>query len=219
MVKIKPVAREESLSSKVYRQLKLALMSGAYRPGEKITIRAIAEAAGVSFTPAREAVARLIFEGALENAGPKTVIVPILDRPALLEVTAIRKSLECMVTDVGAPAITQAQIRKLWQIQERLERAMDASNFTEVLRQNEEFHFLVYRQSNYANAVQMIESCWVRVGPSLNLLYPEFSISREGVSNHNKLLKDLESGRASRVSEHIRADIEAGFASLSALID
>lgn len=219
MLNIKPVAREESLSSKVYRQLRLALVSGAYRPGEKITIRAIAEAADVSFTPAREAVGRLIIEGALENAGPKTVIVPILDRAALEEVTAIRKSLECMVTDVGAPTISRAQIRKLRQIQDRLERAMDASNFREVLRQNEEFHFLIYRQSNYHHAVQMIESCWVRVGPSLNLLYPAFSISKEGVGNHNELLRDLEQGRPDHASEHIRADIEAGYDRLSSLVD
>lgn len=215
---IKPVVRNESLSARVYGQLRLALMSGEYKPGEKVTIRAIADAAQVSFTPAREAVGRLIVEGALENEGPKTVVVPVLNRHALEEVTAIRKSLEVTVTNVGAPKLGARQIAQLHKIQDRLEQSMGRGNFREVLKHNEEFHFLIYRRSGYLHAVQMIESCWVRIGPSLNLLYPEFSISRAGVSNHNALLAALEAGRPEDASGWIKSDIEAGFERLSELI-
>ncbi len=216
---IRPVARQESLSTKVYQEFRRALMTGAYEPGEKVTIRAIAEAAKVSYSPAREAVSRLILEGALENAGPKTVIVPNLSIQSLDEITAIRKALECMATDIGAPAITSQELEKLARIQERLEQAMDAQRYQEVLKHNEEFHFLIYRKCGYPHAIQMIEACWVRVGPSLNLLYPEFSISKEGVNNHHAILDALGRGKPEQASRHINADIEAGYASLSALLN
>lgn len=193
-------------------------MTGVYKPGEKVTIRAIADAAQVSFTPAREAVGRLIIEGALEYEGPKTVVVPVLNRHALEEVTAIRKRLEPLVTDLGAQRLSKPQVSQLHRIQNRLEKSMNRGNFREVLRQNEEFHFLIYRCSGFMYAVQMIESCWMRIGPSLNLLYPEFSISRAGISNHNALLAALEAEKPFEASNWITSDIEAGYARLSELI-
>lgn len=215
MTDIQPIEREKTLNEIVYDQLKRALARGSYEPGEKITMRSIAEAAAVSFTPAREAMGRLISEGALEYAGPKTVVVPVLDKHALDEITRIRKALESMVTREGAQHITQPELRTLRKIQDALERAMSKGNYREVLNRNEEFHYLIYRKSGFNRAVQMIESCWTRIGPSLNLLYPEFSIKQEGVHNHRRIIEDLEQGKHQNIPAHIERDIEAGYALLS----
>ncbi|MCG8436155.1 MAG: GntR family transcriptional regulator, partial [Gammaproteobacteria bacterium] len=59
MAKLVPVQRGKTLGEYVYGQLKGALMSGTFQPGQKLSARSVADAVGVSFTPAREALSRL----------------------------------------------------------------------------------------------------------------------------------------------------------------
>src|SRR5512146_1224533 len=54
-----------SLAGRVYEPLRAALMMGDLKPGERLNCRAIAEEFGVSQTPVREALLRLVAERAL----------------------------------------------------------------------------------------------------------------------------------------------------------
>jgi DNA-binding GntR family transcriptional regulator len=60
-----------SLGDAAYIELKERLSRGVYRPGDKLTVRSIAEALGVSSTPARDAINRLAADKAVIYAGPK----------------------------------------------------------------------------------------------------------------------------------------------------
>ena len=51
---------------RVYRSLRARIMHGQIAPGIALTLRGIAAEYGVSMTPAREAVRRLVAEGALK---------------------------------------------------------------------------------------------------------------------------------------------------------
>ena len=73
-----PLDRRNSLGELAYESLKDTIIRGQFAPGAKLTVRSVAQALGVSTTPARDAINRLIGEGALANLGPKTVVVPIM---------------------------------------------------------------------------------------------------------------------------------------------
>src|SRR5258708_10506086 len=57
---------DTSLRSQVYDSLLDALTAGRFTPGQKLSFRFIAGTLGVSLTPVREAIRRLVAEGALE---------------------------------------------------------------------------------------------------------------------------------------------------------
>src|SRR3546814_9744932 len=63
-----PPAEAETRGSEAYEALKQALISGHFMPGQKLTLRMLAEALGMSVTPVREAIHRLTAERALEGA-------------------------------------------------------------------------------------------------------------------------------------------------------
>jgi DNA-binding GntR family transcriptional regulator len=115
------------LSDFAYSSIKEQLARGAYKPGHKLPIRSVAEMLNVGATPAREAINRLVFEGALVMVGPKTVIVPHLDLAALYEVTQMRLALEGLATEKGALRSTDDIADKLLALQEKITLSLDES--------------------------------------------------------------------------------------------
>src|SRR3546814_3387350 len=75
----------ETRGSEAYEALKQALISGHFMPGQKLTLRMLAEALGMSVTPVREAIHRLTAERALEGAANRSVRIPPMTRGKILE--------------------------------------------------------------------------------------------------------------------------------------
>lgn len=213
-----PIDRHRSLGESAYMSLKDSLIRGALRPGTKLTLRSVAQVLEVSTTPARDAITRLIGEGGLVNTGPKTVIVPHLTLLDLDEITAIRLALEGLAAEQAASRVTKEEIDELERLQERINRGLDEARYADVLDANKDFHFLIYRRSGMRQLVSMIESLWLRMGPAFNDLYPEFALSRTGVSNHLWALRGLYDRDAAAVRAAIENDIRSGYRRLSSLI-
>jgi DNA-binding GntR family transcriptional regulator len=218
MSALAPIDRDKSLGAHVYDRLKRALMSGSFQPGQKLTVRSVAEDLQVSVTPAREGLNRLIDQGALQMPSAKTIVVPVLTVSALKEVAAIRRALEGMAAELATPNFSPADVARLQTVQAELESAMNSGDFRRVLDRNEAFHFGVYEKCGMPRLVGLIEAQWLRVGPSLNMLYPEFSVSRRGVSNHTQVLTGLKKHDAQRVRAAFERDIDDGYATLSAAL-
>jgi DNA-binding GntR family transcriptional regulator len=206
-----PIDRQGSLGELAYNALKDQIIRGGFKPGEKLTVRSVAQALGVSTTPARDALNRLIGEGALENIGPKTVVVPVLTKMALDEVTTIRLALEGLAAEHGTPNVPERDIAGLEQLQDKLIKAMDSAQYQKVLHFNKDFHFTIYKAAQMPRLVLMIETLWLRIGPSLNDLYPEFAQSRRGISNHLTAIKALRKRDAAAVRNAMETDIHDGY--------
>ena len=213
-----PIDRQTSLGELAYTSLKEAIVRGEFSAGQKLTVRAVAEALEVSTTPARDAIMRLIGEGALVNTGPKTVIVPPLNLAALDEVTSIRLVLEGLAAGIAADRISKEAAAELHELQLQINAALDAGNYSAALKANKAFHFLIYEAAQMPRLVSMIESLWVRIGPSLNDLYPEFATSRVGVSNHMEAMAGIEARDRVRVQAAIEKDIRDGYRRLASRI-
>lgn len=214
-----PIARDKTLSEHVYAQLKRSLMSGAFEPGQKLSSRAIAQAVGVSSTPAREALSRLVADGVLEANGPKTIMVPRLTKARLLEITEIRSRLEGLAAEHALPNFNADDISALEQVQIELVAAMERQDYRTVLGQNEVFHFTIYAKSGMMRLVSIIEALWLSIGPHFNLLYPEFRLTRAGINNHSAAIRALKAGDADGLSQAMQNDIRDGFKRLSKAIE
>ena len=213
-----PIDRQTSLGELAYISLKEAIVRGQFSAGQKLTVRAVADALGVSTTPARDAIMRLIGEGALVNLGPKTVIVPPLNLAALDEVTSIRLALEGLAAGLAADRISIDAEAELNELQLQINAALDAGNYADALKANKAFHFLIYGAAQMPRLVSMIESLWVRIGPSLNDLYPEFATSRVGVGNHMEAMAGLKARDKVRVQAAIEKDIRDGYRRLASRV-
>lgn len=86
---LKPVSHL-TLREQVTQSVRNALMNGNLQPGQAVTVKAISGMLGACVMPAREAMTRLIAEGALELRANRTVIVPQLSPQDFDELTDLR---------------------------------------------------------------------------------------------------------------------------------
>lgn len=207
-----------SLGDAAYVELKDRLSRGVFHPGDKLTVRSVAEALGVSSTPARDAINRLVGDNALVYAGPKTVIIPVLTEADLREITHIRLALEGLAAELAAEAATDQVVENLKEIQRKIGEALDRKAYAEALSCNKEFHFLVYRLSRMPHLVAMIEAQWLRVGPSFYGLYPRFAEERQGVRNHQMAIEALIEKDRGALRAAFENDIREGYRQLRSAI-
>jgi DNA-binding GntR family transcriptional regulator len=213
-----PIARQSSLGDLAYARLKDIIIRGAYPADQKLTVRSVAAALGVSTTPARDAINRLLAEGALVNEGPKTVVLPPLTPEALQEITATRLALEGLAAERSVLNATLGDLGRLETLQRTINAGLDDGDYRAALHANYEFHFLIYRRSGWSRLVAMIESLWLRVGPSFHDLYPEFATTRKGVSNHMAAMDGLRRRNGAKVRKAMEQDIKDGYDRLSAML-
>lgn len=208
---LKPVGRQERLGDLAYQSMKEKLIRGAFEPGRKLTVRAVAEALGVSSTPARDALNRLSSEGALVYSGPKTVIVPFLTADALQEITLMRLSLEGLAADRAVLHAEPELVDKLESIQELIVSALTEGRYHDSLHHNKEFHFAIYREAHMPHLLMTIEALWLRIGASFNHLYPEFAQTKFGVHNHMSAMEGLREKDGPAVRAAMENDIRDGY--------
>ena len=107
---------DTSLRSQVYDSLRDALTAGRFTPGQKLSFRFVAGTLGVSMTPVREAVRRLVAEGAFEMRPNRSVRVPLMTRDKILELRDIRLELEGLATEKAAARTTREHATTLRRI-------------------------------------------------------------------------------------------------------
>ncbi len=171
---VTPVAELETRGNEAYEALRQALISGQFVPGQKLTLRALAAALGMSVTPVREAIHRLTAERALEASANRSVRIPPMTRAKILELRDIRLTVEGLAAARAAEAATADEIRRLRQLALEIVAARQRSDVAADIAKLTEFQFALYRLSRMPQLVQLIESLWLQTGSCLRLLYPDY---------------------------------------------
>lgn len=199
---------QSKLREVVYDALHAAFTRGAFAPGDTLSLRNLADQLGTSITPVREAVRRLVAEGALIDTPSRTLQVPPFDTPRLTDLMRARMALEPMLAASAVQAMTPETLATLGRI---LSEDHDAPGAPD-LEQNHRFHFTLYRQATAPVILPVVEGLWLQNGPYLNLMIARAgpAIGR-GNDIHHQILSAARSGDADGAAEGIRRDIRRSF--------
>lgn len=215
---IAPIARKETLGVIVREELRSALMAGRFRPGEKLTIRAVASALDVSLTPAREALYNLMAEGILESGANGTIFVPLLDEERIEELCKIRVALEGLAALEAVANMTDADVDGIARIHADLVEADKAKDFQRLMQLNWQFHFGIYDLARMPTLRRIIESCWLKMGSYLNVIYPAYGEVGKGIAQHEEIIAAARRRDGAALAEAIRGDIRQSAAHMIAMI-
>src|SRR4051812_30289195 len=139
MAQVQPSPRATK-QQRVYETIRERILTGAYSPGFRVVIDALAAELGVSALPVREAIRRLQAEGLIvyrPNAGAQ--VAPA--EPGLfaeeLSVLALR---EGYATALAAPLLEEADLARLRETTALMASAMERMDPLAFGRHNHEFH-------------------------------------------------------------------------------
>jgi DNA-binding GntR family transcriptional regulator len=160
-----------TLGLRVYRGLRDFLMAGQLQPGQKLTLRELAAALGVSPMPVREAVRRLATEGALETLPNRRIRVPVMTKARFRELLRIRLALEGLAAEEAARLIRGADIDRIESLNEAFTHEMGSrqADGVRLFRINKDLHFILYEAAAMPVLLSAIEGLWVQIGPLLHL--------------------------------------------------
>ncbi|MBK0325782.1 GntR family transcriptional regulator [Rhodobacteraceae bacterium F11138] len=202
---------------RVYQRLRAQILFGEMAPGQAVTIQGLAGALDAGMTPVREAIRRLISEGALMFQGNRRVSVPILDASSIEQITFLRKTVEYELTYRAAKQIDRPTIKQLEQIDAALDSAISSGDVGDYLRQNYQFHKLLYEQARASVLAGIADRLWLQFGPSLRVVCGRFG-TQSLPDRHKDLLEAVRDGQAEAAGRAIVLDLEQGMDQIAAAL-
>ena len=218
MTALKKIEREP-LWDLAHTQLKDALLAGRFEPGKVLTLRSLAESFGTSITPVRDAVTRLVAQGVLQQGPRNSAIVPHLSGRELADLTVVRCSLEGRAAREAALHRDEPSVRRLGDRLTTMQSLISARKLESYLEHHRKFHFGIYAMSRIPLLVETIENMWLRCGPVLSYVIPEYVVLLKGTDRHTAALKAIMAGNADGAEREIVADITEAAQYLTGLAD
>ncbi|CUH42538.1 GntR family transcriptional regulator [Ruegeria atlantica] len=198
----------------VYQTLKSQIMYGDLVPGQPVTIQGLTESLGVGMTPVREAIRRLISDGALVFQGNRRVSVPLLSGTDVEQMIFARISIESELSRRATANLEPADIDQLEKLDQRLDQTITDGDVSGYLRLNHQFHETLYAHADAPILNDLAERLWLRFGPSLRVVCGRFG-THSLPDRHKDIIASLRAKDAEKVAKATAQDIEQGMELMS----
>ena len=199
---------------RVYRTLRSRIMYGDIAPGQSMTLRGIGEEFEVSMTPAREAMRRLIAEGALSMSSSGRVSTPELSSERIEELAALRALIEVELASRALPRAHMALIERLQTINTSIAEQIARQDAVGYIRTNLEFHRTLYLRAQAPAMLAMAEQVWLQLGPTMRALYGRLR-RKELPHFHRLIVAALKAGDEPGLRIAVRSDVTQGLKMLA----
>ncbi|BBU54622.1 MULTISPECIES: GntR family transcriptional regulator [Mameliella] len=203
-----------SAHDRVYRGLRTRIMHGQMAPGQALTLRGIGREFDVSMTPAREAVNRLVAEGALTMSSSGRVSTPELSNERIEELAALRALIEVELASRALPRAHIALIDRLQTINATIADVVSNRDSVGYIRTNLEFHRTLYLRAQAPAMLAMAETVWLQLGPTMRALYGRLRRS-EPPQYHRLIIAALKAGDEPGLRLAVRSDVTQGLRMLA----
>ncbi|GFE49538.1 GntR family transcriptional regulator [Roseobacter cerasinus] len=203
---------------KVYEQLRARILFGDLAPGQAVTIQGLVNDLGAGMTPVREALRRLISDGALSMLGNRRVIVPELKDDCIEQLDFMRQSLE---PELARRAVWHIDVDGLSTLRLRddaLNAAIEQGDIPGYLTHNYRFHATLYEIAQAPILTATVDRLWLRFAPSLRVV-----CGRYGTLNlpdkHADLLRALAARDGEAAAQAMAEDVHQGMLQIRASLE
>jgi len=135
-----------SMQDIVFETLRDEILSGDLAPGLLLNTLALSDRLGVSRTPIREALNRLVSIGLVENVPHRGSFVRKLSVEEVIEVYYIRAALAGVCARLATKRINDAQKQRLIELCAEMEKPSDDHRL--MLQRNFEFHNIIFQAAH-----------------------------------------------------------------------
>jgi DNA-binding GntR family transcriptional regulator len=144
----------------VYDTIRDAILSGRYRPGQRLVADELAKEIGVSRMPVREALHRLEATGLVTLTPHRGAVVNELSESEIIEIYHIRAVLDGLATRLAAPHLAKPDYDRLNAILDEMAAAAKVKDLDRVLRVNRDFHQRIWQAAHAPRLHSLLENLY-----------------------------------------------------------
>ncbi|GLY09372.1 GntR family transcriptional regulator [Pseudobacillus badius] len=173
----KPVRK--SAKESAFIQLQQWIIDGTLQPGEKLNDKELAEALGVSRTPIRESLQLLEAQGFVKMYPGKSTRVTQVEEESMKDLLPPLAALQALAAELAVPHLTDAVISLLENTNEQFAQAVQAKNYFQALKIDEEFHQIIVDTANnpyLSNMIPFLQAHVRRLFFHISMILTEKSI-------------------------------------------
>lgn len=203
-LKVQPI----SLSQRVYQALVMAILDGRLKPGDWLRESFLCEELGVSSTPLREALQRLVHEGLAERMLNVGVRVAVLDTEDVIEIYDLREYLERLAIRLSTKRRTVEDLIQLDELQKQGYTALQKNDLIAYREYNKKLHnlFFTIAGSHRLRTVMSSLQLQIEVVMARTILFPGRPV--RAIKEHDDIIRALKEREAELAEklmhEHIR---------------
>jgi GntR family transcriptional regulator, rspAB operon transcriptional repressor len=197
--------------------LRDAIASLRLRPGVAILEKDLAQTYGVSRTPVREAVAKLVQEGLVSvfpQAGTFVSRIPFRELP---ETLVIRGSLEATSARLAAASASEVGVAQIGAALTKARRAASARDEDAFHRADEAFHAAIAEAAGYPKLWQIVQQVKVQLDRFRRLTLPQAGRFTRVLDEHEAVFRAIAQGDAGGASAAMEAHVGGLLADLDAI--
>jgi len=132
--------KKDALSNLVYDKIKLMILDGALKPGQKINKKELTEQLSVSQTPVNEAIIKLTGEGLIEQYERKGFFIKIFTYKDLKEFFAIRAGMEGVALRLCVEEQPDDVLDKLTHFFDNFSLPLNETSYKRYIKADQAFH-------------------------------------------------------------------------------
>jgi len=195
-----------SLRDHVRRQLRIAIVSGRFKEGEKLNERALAEELDVSTTPLKEALRQLEVEGLVE-VQPRRGLVVRFGQSFAEEMILARASLERPIAELAARRISASSGKQLMGIILSMEQATQRMDIAELIALNEVFHGAIHSVSGSVHLRRMVDLQQFYDDSARRVIHRNKGESNQALKEHRSICEAIVAGNPEMAGSHMEAHV------------
>jgi DNA-binding GntR family transcriptional regulator len=158
---LKPLIREhKSLAELAHEAIRDRILTGHFKPSDWLRQEELSQLLGVSHTPVREALDRLVADGLADRVPNRGVRVSPIDENDIAEVYCLRLLLEPLVVGLTAMNISGGELDHLGEIVNQAEILTSLDDMPYRRQMNREFHIRISYNCGSATLRRLHEIVW-----------------------------------------------------------
>ncbi|RUT28891.1 GntR family transcriptional regulator [Arsenicitalea aurantiaca] len=196
-----------SLTAQLRDQIEQEIVTGGYKPGERLDEASLRERFGVSRTPVREALMQLSATGLVEIQTNRGAFVRQLSPRRLIEMFEVMAELEALCGRMAARRVTSEGAAGLVEANRACEQAEQDGDPDAYYYANEAFHHMIYAMSASEFLEEEALSLATRLKPYRRLQLRARNRVRNSLAEHRIIVEAIVNGDPDAAADALRTHV------------
>lgn len=212
-------AKYQTRTWHVYNDLLQLISCGALRPSERLDEQRIAERLGVSRTPLREAITRLVRDGIIENQPYRGNFVRSFTAKQVFDLYEVRKVLESTAVRLAIPNLDAEAIARFRSILNDTSDALDTGDLEAYGLSDREFHDTIVRLTGNDTLISTLDRLSGQIQLIRSMANRNHTVVQLAASERHEILDAMEERDADRAAALMEEHIEMVQRSIVSIIE